>query len=75
MAKEEHLERNSTAFNIHNIPDELMSSVNSDNFNMDMISSTSDGLSEKENIVQLMKTQMRASSNLLTATVRNLQIT
>ena len=55
----------------HNLPDELVSSTGSDNFNLDlMISSTSDSLSEKENIVQQMKNKMRYSSRFLSVPVR-----
>lgn len=51
-----------------NAPDELMSSLGSDNFQLELaIATTSDGLSDKENTVRKMKNQMKYSSSQLAA--------
>lgn len=61
-----NVKENIAGDSLNNFPEELVSSIGSDNFNIDvMISSTSDSLSEKENIVQQMKNKMKYSSKFL----------
>lgn len=64
------MKENIAGDSLNNFPEELVSSIGSDNFNIDvMISSTSDSLSEKENIVQQMKNKMKYSSKFLSVPV------
>jgi hypothetical protein len=51
------------------VSDEMMSSTCSDSVALELTTSTSDGLSDKENVVRLLKNQMKFSSARLSVGV------
>ena len=66
---EEDNEENTSEHSVRNTPDQLLSSLSAENLQMELSKCSSDGLSDKENVVRNLKNQVKHPVDSLTLPV------
>lgn len=59
LSEEEDNEENTSEHSVRNTPDQLLSSLSAENLQMELSKCSSDGLSDKENVVRNLKNQVK----------------